>query len=195
LAVVLTLSASFLVVISTPAIHRAIFAVVPAGGPISPEERVAIDQAVTEGIRYWSASAAESDGLVALTSAEWRHLEDVLTLVGIVWLYILPGALIGLLLIRFRLTEPWAVTWILGLIGVVGLTSAIFFEPLFLQLHHLLFPAGNWIFPPRDYLLTQVYPASFFLAAWIIVLAFSGSLILGLRYVIGRTEQAAEESL
>src|SRR5690606_21798244 len=101
-----------------------------------------------------------------LSQAEVRHLEDVMAINGILLVYMIPAVLIGLVLARFRLTEPLAITWSVGLLALIGAVTIVGFDGAFTAIHPFLFPAGNWTFSPDQYLLTQVYPIGFFAAAW-----------------------------
>ncbi|MBI2589518.1 DUF1461 domain-containing protein [Candidatus Berkelbacteria bacterium] len=168
-----------LFIVSTPILHQAIFAFIPPDGPLASRERNIIDREVTSlvGVKSWFGQA-KSDQSV-LTSGEYAHIEDVTLIIWKVGIYILPGALIGLILARFRLAETSVITGSLGLLATIGLITGLGFEGAFIVLHKFIFPQGNWVFPSDQYVITQVYPAGFFVAIWIIILLASlGTLVL-----------------
>lgn len=162
----------YLVVASSPAIHRAIFRIVPPDGPLTTEQRTTIDSAVTTFIRYWGPADDLAD-YPELSRVEQSHLDDVMALNGIILLYLLPALLIGLFVLRFRFLQPLALIWSLEFIGFIGLLSLFMFQSVFIGMHELLFSQGNWILPSDQFVLTQVYPEAFFAWSWALILSFS----------------------
>lgn len=175
-------------VMATPLGHQAIFAVVPPDGELSHAERIALDRDVTAFVRYLPPASEHLPTFDRLSEAEIRHLEDVHAVNGLLLLYLLPAVLIGLILSRFRLTEPLALTWSLGLVAGIGLVTLVGFDGAFTAIHPFLFPAGNWTFSAEHYLLTRVYPLGFFGVAWTAILLGSALTLWGIRATLTRHE-------
>lgn len=152
--------------------HEFVFAIVPIDEPgpvhsIPDWGRENFDVAVT---RYFvSGKASELGG----PAAEVAHMADVRQ----VWLGITMLSLIGLAWVGT--VKPFDVLRQSSLIvGGIGLLTLLGFEPLFLLLHQLLFPHGNWEFSAQS-LLVEVYPAAFFVWMWgTIVAASAVSLVV-----------------
>lgn len=181
----------YLVVASTPAIHQAIFRMVPPDGLLTQEERVAIDNDVTAFIRYLPPIGDRSlpTFYKQVSATEVEHLEDVFALNSLILLYLLPALLVGLLL-----SKIWKLTlrdsaWSMVVIGILGLVSVTMFEPLFLGIHPWLFPQGNWLLPTDRFVLTQVYPEQFFALIWAGIVALS-LLSIGIVHLALRKRQA-----
>ncbi len=196
------LSLWYSVVAGSTLVHRAIFALVPPDGQITAESRVAIDSAITRSVRY-PGITNDLAGYPELSATEQAHLDDVLAVNGIILIYILPGAIVGLLLTHFRghLGGEWPVSsevkekmrhaliWSIGLVGLTGLITMTGFSQVFVAIHPLLFPTGNWQLPSDQFVLTQVYPLGFFALAWGFILALS-LLSLGIAHRLLRRQSA-----
>ena len=175
---VLTFFACLLtVVVFTAPIHTAIFHIVLPDGSVSTVERQTLDQNV---VRYFlNGNQAQ---LSSLSFVEQQHLQDVRVRFVAIALASLAG--IGFLLWAKPTVREWRQASAVAV--TIILVTSILFEPLFLFLHELLFPDGNWYLPPDQYVLTQVYPLGFFVACWLIVSLGSW----GLLFALGRQKTA-----
>ncbi len=150
---------------AVPSWHRLVFRFVPADGPVSSEDRTTLDRGIAGFFIGGPAPAG-------LTVTEQDHLSDVRSF----WHRLVVAAATGLCwLIAAR---PREARRALAIILAVGAASLLAFGPLFVLIHPLVFPQGNWQFS-SDALLVQIYPLGFFACIWASVLVVAvASLVL-----------------
>lgn len=109
----------------------------------------------------------------AFTTSMKNHFHDVRTIILTGWIISLLS-LILLYNIDFDKREVYkksAVTYGI-LILFIAFLAAFNFDLFFTYFHELLFPQGNWRFPPNS-LIIKLFPESFFISATWICLATS----------------------
>lgn len=119
-----------------------------------------------------------------LSERETLHLNDVkvlMTYTNVLFYFLL--IIYGLILFNLKRNIPQTVitagktTLILILILLSGVM--IFFKPLFIALHHLLFRNDLWLLP-KDSVLLQLFPQSFFSTFAVILLILAIIACIGL---------------
>ena len=170
--IVITFLSGLLIFVALSApIHELIFHFIPADGPVSILDRASLDNGV---VNYYFTG--HQSWLSGFTQNEQQHLADARIRFIALAILAFIGAVI-LILKRPKIIEwQWAATATIS----VALISSIAFEPLFILLHELIFPGGNWYLPSDQYVITQIYPLNFFISCWAIVSLGSWGLLFAL---------------
>jgi hypothetical protein len=151
--------------------HKLVFKIVPVDEPY-----------LVSGIGDWGRESFDwgiTQSFFGQNLADWHvpadevsHMADVRR----VWLGLVAFSILGLGWLF--ITKPVDVYAKASLVvGLIGLTTAISFEPAFLLMHQLFFPKGNWEFSPQSSLV-QIYPEAFFVWMWGTIVAASGLTLL-----------------
>lgn len=152
---------------------------------------VAADAEFARKLVFGAAPDAPLDraGTVGFDDGSISHLRDV---GSVVWVAIGITAVLGagLLALALRwaafaaraLTDGSVVA--LGMLAVVGVAAGLWFEPVFIALHEVLFTPGTWMFS-ADSLLIRTFPEPFWMAAAGAWVAVAVSLAAAL-WTIGR---------
>lgn len=160
----LVLSVWLLLFAAIAPLHQALFNPIPADGPVSTSERVALDESITSYL-----VSGNTDELTSFTETERGHMDDVRTiLIGVLIKVIF--SIILLLVIRI---DAHSSRGALALIAMLALVSALMFDGVFVGMHELLFVGTDWLLPPDQFVLTQIYPRDFFAVAWGGILALT----------------------
>ncbi len=169
-AVVTALTLATVVLFIATPIHDLLFRIVPADGPVSASDRSEMD---SKTVAY--LVTGDQTQLAGYSADEQLHLADVRGRLGLIVLVTVLGIIATAALRPTKREWRWA-SWVSF---AVTLLVAITFEPAFILMHQVLFPAGDWELPSSQFVITQVYPIGFFIGAWlgIGVLAW-GALVL-----------------
>lgn len=111
-----------------------------------------------------------------LPHAEFTHIQDVRNVISKI-----PFTLFFILTLAGYLVKKYqnislneVLKYSLIIIFVLFLAGATVFMPLFIFFHQVIFPQGNWAFPP-DSILIQLYPDQF----WKITASLVAVLVVG----------------
>ena len=121
----------------------------------------------------WLAYVTGRHGLQPAETAPWftdeerRHMADVRRVFVSAELLAVAGAVLLAVLARrarrrgalARLVRAGTVTAALG-VGLLGTAFALWFDSVFLLFHQIVFPQGNFLFPPGSNLLV-IYPEAY----------------------------------
>lgn len=141
-----------------------------------------------------------SDGTPIYNARELSHMEDVKTLVQLMY-KILSGALVLFAALTFF---TWQAKWLkqyfkalaaggwltLGLIGFILAGTLINFDELFTQFHHLFFTGDTWLFYANDTLI-RLFPLKLWSDAFIFMGVFT---LVGIAVTIVGGTLAAKRS-
>ena len=112
-----------------------------------------------------TAAAPVSFGRSIFTPDEYAHMADVRAVFrGAELLALLAVVVAGFRVVRargrgdaLRLARAGSLI-AAGIVAVVGVASAVAFDPLFLLFHQIFFPQGNFLFDPATSNLLRLYP-------------------------------------
>jgi|GEM_PF-3725191 len=162
--------ATLLVFIATP-LHTVLFALVPADGAVTSAQRMSLDASTVQFLLTGNRAA-----LGLYSAVERSHLADVR--VRVWWdVCLMLISTLGMLMLRPTAAE-WrrAAWWVAG--GVLAVS--VLFQPLFILMHQVLFPGGNWELPSSQFVITRVYPLGFFVGAWLLIGVIATGSLWGL---------------
>ena len=134
-------------------------------GPISLEGLLGWHRSWAAYATGLTAEAPVSFGRSIFTPDEYAHMADVRAVFrGAELTALLALVVAGFRVVRargrgdaLRLARAGSLI-AAGIVAVVGVASAVAFDPLFLLFHELFFPQGNFLFDPATSNLLRLYP-------------------------------------
>jgi integral membrane protein (TIGR01906 family) len=128
-----------------------------------------------------------SVGVDVFTAAEYSHMADVRRVfIGARIVAIVAAVVAALFVVRVArrsrraavaLARDAAIAASIGT-AIIAVAAAVAFDPLFLLFHEILFPQGNFLFPPDSNLLAM-YPDQYWYGVTLRVgLAFVGAMVV-----------------
>ena len=131
--------------------------------------------------------APVSFGVDVFTAAEYSHMADVRRVfIGARIVAIVAAVVAALLVVgvarrgrraAVALARDAAIAASIGT-AIIAVAAAVAFDPLFLLFHEILFPQGNFLFPPDSNLLAM-YPDQYWYGVTLRVgLAFVGAMVV-----------------
>ena len=134
-------------------------------GPISLEGLLGWHRSWAAYVTGLTAAAPVSFARSIFTPDEYAHMADVRAVFrGAELMALLALVVAGFRVVRargrgdaLRLARAGSLI-AAGIVAVVGVASAVAFDPLFLLFHEVFFPQGNFLFDPATSNLLRLYP-------------------------------------